>query len=77
LQPSFHCLGYATGEGSIYASFRAGLFLTKCACVLQITTRVSYNKIERLHSYHIERARTYRHHMRIRFISIRSRWKHA
>ena len=47
-----------------------------CTCILQITTWVSYNKIQRLHSYHIGRARTYRHHMRIRFISIALRWKH-
>ena len=82
LQSSFHSLGYlkfvdAIGEWSIYPCFRAGLFLTKSACILQITARVSYNKIKRLHSYRIERARTYRHHMRIRFISIRPRWKHA
>ena len=47
-----------------------------CTCILQITTWVNYNKIQRLHSYHIGRTRTYRHHMRIRFISIRPRWKH-
>ena len=48
-----------------------------CTCILQITAWVSYNKIQRLHSYHIGRTMTYRHHMRIRFISISPRWKHV
>ena len=48
-----------------------------CTCILQIMAWVSYNKIQKLHSYHIGRTRTYRHHVRIRFISIAPRWKHV
>ena len=60
-----------------YPAFTLGICFTMCTCILQITAWVSYNKIQRLHSYHIGRTRTYRHHVRIRFIFIAPRWKHV
>ena len=63
--------------GSKYPSRILGICFELWTCILQITAWVSYNKIQRLHSYLIGRTRTYRHHVRIRFISIAPRWKHV
>jgi len=61
--------------GSKYPSRTLGICFERCTCILQIMAWVSYNKIQRLESYHIKRARTYRHHVQTRFISISPRWK--
>ena len=63
--------------GSKYPSRTLGICFELWTCILQITAWVSYNKIQRLHSYHIRRIRIYKHHVRIRFISISPRWKHV
>ena len=61
--------------GSKYPSHTLGICFELWTCILQITAWVSYNKIQILESYHMKRTRTYRHHVRTRFISISLRWK--